>query len=101
MSQPQQYGQYGAPYGTEHGTPPGAPQRTDVTAVLGLVFAFLVPIVGLVLSIIGLNRTKRDGTAGRGLALAGLIISIVFIALTLILLIGLFTFAATSGTTSP
>jgi hypothetical protein len=46
-------------------------------AVLGLVFAFVFWPAGLVLSIIGLQRTKRNGTGGRGLALAGLIVSIV------------------------
>ncbi len=50
----------------------------DIFALLGFIFAFIFPIAGLVLSIIGLNRT-RSGGRGHGLALAGLIISIVFI----------------------
>ena len=50
----------------------------DIFALLGFIFAFIFPIAGLVLSIIGLNRT-RGGGRGHGLALAGLILSIVFI----------------------
>ncbi len=50
----------------------------DIFALLGFIFAFVFPIAGLVLSIIGLNRTKSGGR-GHGLALAGVIISIVFI----------------------
>ncbi|MEO8068330.1 MAG: hypothetical protein ABI599_11610 [Flavobacteriales bacterium] len=52
----------------------------DIFALLGFIFAFIFPIAGLVLSIIGMNRT-RGGGRGHGLALAGLIISIVFLAI--------------------
>ncbi|MBP6642489.1 MAG: DUF4190 domain-containing protein [Flavobacteriales bacterium] len=50
----------------------------NIFALLGFIFAFIFPIAGLVLSIIGLNKTKGGGN-GHGLALAGLIISIVFL----------------------
>lgn len=52
--------------------------RVNTFALLGFIFAFLVPVAGLVLSIIGLHQT-RGGQRGHGLALAGLIISIVLI----------------------
>lgn len=52
----------------------------DIFALLGFIFAFLFPVAGLVLSIIGLNRT-RGGGRGHGLAVAGLVISIVFLAI--------------------
>lgn len=69
MSQP--------PTGYGYGGPPPMSQRpTDTMAVLGLVFAFVFPLLGLVFSIIGLQNVKRDGTNGRGLALAGLWVSI-------------------------
>lgn len=64
-----------SPYPDE--TSYGAPSRTTSTsAVLGLVFAFLLPVVGLILSIIGITKTGAGKAKGRGLAVAGLIISI-------------------------
>ena len=52
-----------------------------------LIFSFLIPLVGLILSIIGLKKAKKNNT-NDGLALAGLIISI-FALLLRLLLIGL------------
>ncbi|MBP6312589.1 MAG: DUF4190 domain-containing protein [Flavobacteriales bacterium] len=61
-----------------------APQESvgglNIFALLGFIFAFIFPLAGLVLSIIGLNKTRGGGN-GHGLALAGLIISIVFLAI--------------------
>ena len=52
------------------------PPPTDILAVLGLVGAFLFWPAGLVLSILGLNRTKDSADRiGHGLALAGVICS--------------------------
>jgi hypothetical protein len=47
-----------------------------VVSVLGLVLAFLLAPVGLVLSIIGLFRTSGGRRKGRGLAIAGVVVSI-------------------------
>ena len=81
-------------YGYGYGGPPPMSQRpTDTMAVLGLVFAFVFPLLGLVFSIIGLQNTRRDGTNGRGLALAGLWVSIAYLALVVLFVvayIGLF-----------
>ena len=55
----------------------GAPQPwrpTSVTAVLGLVLAVLVSPVGLVVSLFGLGATARGRRAGRGLAVAGVVV---------------------------
>ncbi|WP_218123438.1 hypothetical protein [Quadrisphaera sp. DSM 44207] len=65
---------------------PSAGQRTevvrstDVMAVLGLVFAFVLPPLGIVFSALGLRNTGRDGTGGRGLAIAGMLLSLLFTA---------------------
>ena len=60
-------------------------------AVAGFVFAFLFGPVGLVLSIIALHRIKKDSQLrGRSLALAGFILSIVFIVLPILLIIIIF-----------
>lgn len=55
------------------------PQRTNVMAILGLVFAFLCSPLGIVFSAIGLGQIRKRGQKGRGLALTGLILSIVFL----------------------
>jgi hypothetical protein len=56
-----------------------APAKTNTLAIVGLILAFVFNIAGLIVSIIALNQIKRTGENGRGLALAGLIISIVSI----------------------
>ncbi|MGJ7439979.1 DUF4190 domain-containing protein [Aquipuribacter sp. MA13-6] len=71
-------GAYGAPVGTQnHPGQPPAPQGTDVVSILGLVFAFLFWPIGLVLSLVGISRTGRGKRNGRGLAIAGAIISVI------------------------
>lgn len=73
-AQPQAYPTAPQAYpGEALGYPPVAP-KTPGIAIWGLVLAFLMAPVGLVLSIIALGKTKRAG-AGRGLAVAGVIIS--------------------------
>lgn len=47
-------------------------------AALGLALSVFVPPAGLVLSIIGLRQIKKTGEGGRGLAIAGLVISAIF-----------------------
>ena len=78
------YGQ-GAP-----GYPPAGPQKTNTMAILGLVFAFLFQPLGIIFSAIGLSQIKKTRENGRGLALAGLILSIVFLILGLVLLFFVF-----------
>ena len=70
-------------YGTAGYAP--APQRTNVMAILGLVFAFVFSPLGLVFSAVGLSQTKKRGEGGRGLAIAGLILSILFLVLGILL----------------
>jgi hypothetical protein len=67
------------------------PQRTNTMAILGLVFAFVFTPLGLVFSAIGLKQVKERRENGRGLALAGLILSIVFILLGVLLVVLLLT----------
>lgn len=86
-----QYGQapYGqAPYGQRpYGQPPygqagyGAPMRPGVNgfAIAGFVCAFLFSLLGVIFSAIALVQIKRTGQRGHGLAMAGLILSILFI----------------------
>jgi len=67
--------------------PPVAPRayRTSGMAIAGFVLAFFSSPLGLIFSIIGRNECKRSGgtVGGDGLALAGIIISIISIALAI------------------
>lgn len=67
--------------GTELQQQPTTPDE-GMYGILGFVFAFFVPIVGLILSIMGLNKKKNAG-----LAAAGLIISILYIILAVVVLL--------------
>ena len=67
---------------------------SNVFAILGFIFAFVFPILGLIFSIIGLSKAKKMGGKQKGLAIAGLIISIVSIVITIIYLA---VFAGTIG----
>lgn len=65
--------------------PPTVPTRTRTSglAIAGFVCSFFCGVLGLILSILGRNECKRSGgtVGGEGLALAGIIISCVMLAL--------------------
>lgn len=93
------YGQpAAAPYG---GQGYGAPQeKTNVLAIVALclgianyVFLFFIGAIGAIITgHMALGQIKRTGEKGRGMALAGLILGYVGIALGLLLVIGFFLF---------
>ncbi len=58
--------------------------ETNGYAVAGFILAFFIPILGLIFSVIGRLKAKKTDT-GKGLAIAGIIISIVEIALAMLL----------------
>ena len=62
-------------------TAPGSPVFIGVTngfAIAGIIFAFLLPPLGLVISSIGLKRSDSAGGEGKGLSVAGMVISTIF-----------------------
>lgn len=61
-------------------------KKTNTLAILGFIFSFLISIVGLILSILGLNKSKETNS-GRGLSIAGIIISSISIVMSIIVLI--------------
>jgi Domain of unknown function (DUF4190) len=60
-------------------------QKTNTMAILGLVFAFVFTPLGIVFSAIGLSQIKKRREGGRGLALTGLILSIVFMLIGIVI----------------
>ena len=60
--------------------------ETNILAVLGLVFAFFIPIVGLILSIVGLSKSKICNN-GRGLAIGGIVVSAIVLVFQIIVII--------------
>ena len=59
-------------------------------AIAGFVLSFTVPILGLIFSWIALSGMKRThNEEGKGLATAGLVISLVFVGLGCLWVIGL------------
>jgi hypothetical protein len=70
-----------------YGQPGYQAPKTNTMAILGLVFAFVFSPLGVVFSAIGLKQIKERRESGRGLALAGLIISIISIVLGILLIV--------------
>ena len=52
--------------GAATGKPLGAKQESNVLAIVGFVLAFLMPVAGLVCSILGKNRAAELGGSGKG-----------------------------------
>ncbi|MDE7084798.1 MAG: zinc ribbon domain-containing protein [Clostridia bacterium] len=49
----------------------------NTIAIVGFVFSFLIALVGLICSIMGYKKAVNEGAPYKGLALAGIIISII------------------------
>ena len=72
-------------------------EKRNIIAMLGFVFAFFSPIIGLILSIVGLKRANQLNGLGRGQAIAGIIVSIVSMVLSLVLYMYLLSLYGTEG----
>lgn len=66
---------------------PGPGTTTNVMAILSLIFAFIMAPVGIILGAIALHQIGQTHEEGKGLAVAGLVISIVFTAITILAII--------------
>jgi hypothetical protein len=76
---------------------PPSPPRVNSFATLSLVYAFVFAPAGAILGHLGLAQIRRTGQQGRQRALAGLALSYVFIALTVVGLVAWTTMGATSS----
>jgi len=84
------------PYGAYPPPPPGAyagyygypqPQPTNALAIVSLVCAFLFAPLGIIFGHISLLQIKKTGEDGRGLAIAGLVISYLITVLTIVVVL--------------
>jgi len=86
---PPPYGAYPpppqGPYGGYYGYPQyPQPQSTNALAIVSLVCAFLFAPLGIIFGHISLSQIKKTGEEGRGLAIAGLVISYMITILTVV-----------------
>ena len=77
---------------TQQSAPAPASTQSNTFAVLGLVFAFLMPILGIIFSAMGMSKSKELNGNGRGMAIAGLVISIVEIVISIVAVVIIMTF---------
>ncbi|TFC57204.1 DUF4190 domain-containing protein [Cryobacterium sp. TMB1-7] len=75
---------------------PVAP-RTNTLAIVALVTGFCCNIAAVITGHIALSQIKRTGEAGKGLAIAGLVLGYASIGLTAVLLVVLVFFTAAMG----
>jgi hypothetical protein len=73
-------------------------QKFSTLAIVGFVLAFVINIAGLVVSLIALSQIKRTGERGRGLAIAGVIISVLSLVIGIFTSIAFFNAAANMNT---
>lgn len=69
------------PHSTTRAPSLASPAPLNALAVIGFVLAFVFCPAGLVVSLIALRSTSRTGERGKGLAIAGTVVSLVFIAI--------------------
>ncbi|NII52144.1 DUF4190 domain-containing protein [Frigoribacterium endophyticum] len=81
-------------------TPAASTGRTNVLAIVGIILAFIVPLVGVILGFVARSQIKRTGEKGSGLALAAIIIGLVFIVVGIIAGISLGAAGMNAGVTS-
>lgn len=72
-----------------------AVQKTNTLAIVGFILSFFIAIAGLVCSIIARKQCYERGEGGASLALAGIIISIVSIAIVFLYIIIVLALAGT------
>jgi peptidyl-prolyl cis-trans isomerase B (cyclophilin B) len=89
MTQPPYY-----PPPPPHGSPTGpgpypypAPQPTNGLAIASLICAFVFAPLGIVFGHISLSQIKKSGEEGRGLAIAGLVISYLVTVLSIVVVV--------------
>lgn len=57
---------------------------SNILAVIGFVLSFVIPLAGLICSILGYNKSKNEGLPYKNLAFAGIIISTAVMVLSVV-----------------
>ncbi|MDQ3456667.1 MAG: DUF4190 domain-containing protein [Actinomycetota bacterium] len=70
-----------------YGPPYGQPRPTNTMAILALIFAFVFAPLGVVFGFIARGQIARTHEEGNGLALAGIIVGLVFTAILVLYII--------------
>lgn len=92
-----QSGQDARGYGWQPYIPFPVAPKTNTLAIVSLVSSFFVSLVAVITGHIALGQIKQRGEAGRGLAIAGLVIGYLGIAVTALFVVIAIAFAATLG----
>lgn len=74
------------PYQAQQYQPPRESESNGY-AIAGLICAFFIPILGLIFSCMGLNRSKKMNGEGKGVSIAGIVISVLAIVLIVVVVI--------------
>lgn len=61
-----------------------APKQKNNKALIGFIFSFFIPLVGLILGILGYRDSQEMKDEGRGLAIAAIVISAVTLVINII-----------------
>jgi hypothetical protein len=61
--------------------------------------AFIPSVLGIIFSAVGLSQIKKTGEEGRGLAIAGILIGAIWLAIAIVLLATFITFAILAALT--
>jgi hypothetical protein len=85
-----------APSTDSNNPSPAGTAKTNTLAIVAIITTFLFPFVGLILGIIALKQIKQTKEEGRGLALAAVILSSIWVALIVlaVIMLAIFGFAA-------
>lgn len=65
----------------------GSVGATNVMAILALVFAFVLAPLGIIFGHVALSQLRTRGGEGHGLALAGVVLGYMFVAIWIIMLV--------------
>ena len=91
---------YGPPAGYPAAPAYPAPPRTNTLAIISLIGAFICVPAGLICGIIALSQIKKTGEQGRGLALAGTILSGLFLLIAIVGIIAVVAVGSSCSTDS-
>lgn len=64
-----------------------ADSKTNAVAIVGFIFSFFISLIGLICSIVGYANAPKHGGNGRGLSVAGIVISTISIVIVIIAII--------------